>query len=42
MGLALGGTSRAAQEMHHEEDVWSMDWSNWRSFESALPAVAAA
>ncbi|CAE7602980.1 unnamed protein product [Symbiodinium sp. CCMP2592] len=33
---------REAEEMHHEEDVWSMDWSNWRSFESALPAVAAA
>ncbi|CAE7875336.1 unnamed protein product [Symbiodinium necroappetens] len=33
---------REAEEMHHEEDVWSMDWSSWRSFESALPAVAAA
>ncbi|OLQ07951.1 hypothetical protein AK812_SmicGene8572 [Symbiodinium microadriaticum] len=25
-----------------EQDVWSMDWSSWRSFESALPAAAAA
>ncbi|CAE7456381.1 unnamed protein product [Symbiodinium natans] len=33
---------REAAEAAHEDDVWSMDWSNWRSFESAPAAVAAA